>query len=947
MAWEPYMSPEQPLTASAAAADSDVSVGLSFDGDALGHDWKDAYAKTKKRRGARFVIPLLVPEGVPTGDGRIFKPMSVTHRALPLPLMWQIKTGDGHDGSPVVGRIDSITRLPNGLGEARGVFDTGPYGQEAERMVREGFLWGVSADLDNFEAVREDPVEIAMSKKNSEDGEEDDSSGINISNPRIEVSNARVMGATLVPKPAFQEVRIVLEEDDYEDEDVMDDVDDIDDMLETAILSAQAGESALTAAAEIATHIPVTPPAQWFDNPQLTKPTALTVTDDGRVFGHIAAWHVDHIGQPWQRPPKSKSRYAYFHTGVVRTAESTDIPVGQLTLAGGHAPLHASAEEAVHHYDNTASAIADVHAGEDMHGIWVAGALRPGTTAEQIRVLRASAPSGDWRPINGKLELVAICQVNVPGFPIARAMVASGKLSALVAAGAQSLAVQRLGYLNPDDLDSVESSDTSDDITLLTARVYGNLTANTAERVLSSKYSEAFRDIMANLGDAMSDGTLLIHEPADIRYALAIYRELSDDKKVSARRHIRARARDLGKLDMLPEEWNTSEPIREEFDALVASIDPGYTEFRMYSKDTRAEYAKKGWARKDGSYPIRDVGDLRRAIRAYGRASKSERADVRRHIARRARALDRADLIPAAWDSELTTAELAIDRSLTEAYLTLRNYSPTVREDYAKKGWAREDGSYPIANVADLKRAIKAHGRAREEDRAAVKKHIIMRARALKREDLIPEMWMKAATVRARVELSKRDIDAAYIEDWVGVLATAAERKRQWEESKYVRDRKGRFREKLASLREALTDKEGTKEAVDAIDRAIVATDEDDLRQAKIEADKVIKTVDDVADQTVDDTDRNSLRQTGESLGRFMSEIGLPQGDEAEKMRYTDLPKEVTNLVEDLLKRLRAKVAPDIYNEIAHDLETFMSGGDYMSSDEIHSNLAKVIRMLV
>jgi hypothetical protein len=61
----------------------------------------------------------------------------------------------------------------------------------------------------------------------------------------------------------------------------------------------------------------------------------------------------------------------------------------------------------------------------------------------QIRALRASAPSGDWRPINGGLELVAICQVNVPGFPTARAMIASGKVLALVAAGASYMAAMK------------------------------------------------------------------------------------------------------------------------------------------------------------------------------------------------------------------------------------------------------------------------------------------------------------------------------------------------------------------------------------------------------------------------------------------------------------------------------------------------------------------------
>jgi hypothetical protein len=117
-----------------------------------------------------------------------------------------------------------------------------------------------------------------------------------------------------------------------------------------------------------------------------------------------------------------------------------------LTLAGGHAPLSADAQRAVQHYDDTASAIADVNVGEDRHGIWIAGAVRPSVTDEQIRALRASAPSGDWRVINGGHELVAICQVNAPGFPIPRAecMVAAGAVTALVAAGAQHMFMLRM-----------------------------------------------------------------------------------------------------------------------------------------------------------------------------------------------------------------------------------------------------------------------------------------------------------------------------------------------------------------------------------------------------------------------------------------------------------------------------------------------------------------------
>lgn len=377
--------------------------------------------------GAPFVIPLVIPEGVPSGDGRIFKEESLTTREMPLPLLWQIKSGDGHDGSVVVGRIDSVDRVENGLGNARGVFDSGPYGAEAERMVRAKMLRGISADLDEFEA-----------KVPEQSGEDDElGDGEKIGGTRMEVNKARLMAATLVPKPAFQECYIALEEEMVADDPVID-----DGVYEEELPMDRATDYALAALA--ASAAPVNPPKDWFSDPGLTGPTPLTVTDDGRVFGHIAAWHVDHIGLPFgTKPPRSRSKYAYFTTGMLRTAEGEDIPVGQLTLAGGHAPLAADALAAVKHYDDTASAVADVSAGEDSYGIWVSGALRPSVKPEQVRVLRASSPSGDWRPIKGHLELVAICQVNVPGFPVARARVASGQIYALVAAGAGVLAQMR------------------------------------------------------------------------------------------------------------------------------------------------------------------------------------------------------------------------------------------------------------------------------------------------------------------------------------------------------------------------------------------------------------------------------------------------------------------------------------------------------------------------
>ena len=201
------------------------------------------------------------------------------------------------------------------------------------------------------------------------------------------------------------------------------------------MISTQERDTGLVAGA-----FPVKPTGSWFDNPRLRALTPMTVQASGRVFGHIAAWHTSHIGMSaGVKPPKSKSKYAFFATGTLETAEGNFVDVGQITLAGGHADLNATLADAVAHYDNTQSAVMDVSIGEDRHGIWVAGALRPSVTDEQIRAIRASSVSGDWRPINNALELVAVCAVNVPGFPVPRARVAAGAPLALVAAGVEPL----------------------------------------------------------------------------------------------------------------------------------------------------------------------------------------------------------------------------------------------------------------------------------------------------------------------------------------------------------------------------------------------------------------------------------------------------------------------------------------------------------------------------
>jgi hypothetical protein len=82
-----------------------------------------------------------------------------------------------------------------------------------------------------------------------------------------------------------------------------------------------------------------------------------------------------------------------------------------------------------------------------------------------------------------------------------------------------------------------------------------------------------------------------------------------------------------------------------------------------------------------------------------------------------------------------------------------KDYSSEQREKDSDRGFALPNGSFPIRTVQDLKNAIKAYGRAKEEDRAKVRRHIRKRANALKHPELIPSSWSETSILEADIAL--------------------------------------------------------------------------------------------------------------------------------------------------------------------------------------------------
>lgn len=89
-------------------------------------------------------------------------------------------------------------------------------------------------------------------------------------------------------------------------------------------------------------------------------------------------------------------------------------------------------------------------------------------------------------------------------------------------------------------------------------------------------------------------------------------------------------------------------------------VEPYWIGEAKYSADDMRDLLAKGHAMKNASgepsYPIADVSDLKKAIRAVGRGKGSHDA-IRRHIIKRAKALGAGDLIPDNWGSSGSNAE--------------------------------------------------------------------------------------------------------------------------------------------------------------------------------------------------------------------------------------------------------------------------------------------------
>lgn len=373
--------------------------------------------------GEAFSV-FLAPEGFESGDGRLLELGTTTWRDPPLPLMMQDTASHGAgnpDAAWFAGAIEEVYRDPADPSRilGRGHLVPGPEGERAAGLIRGG-LRGLS--IDGIGGMERPPIEQITAV---------DGDGRPI-RALVRYGDTRIMGAAVVPHPAFEPCCIWLAGEE----------------APGRVGATHGAEIALDTPPEVVTSPleallasaggPLRPPTDWFyaDEPGHYQP--LEVRGDGFISGHIARWGTCHIGQVGrcETAPRSATSYRYFHRTLAETESGTLVPCGWLTMGTSHQRnLTASADETLNHYDHTGYQAAKVRAIDGAFGIWVCGAVRPGLSDEQLWALQGPEVSGDWRSVDGHYrELVAVLGVTLPGFLTQRpeALVASGAIVAQI-----------------------------------------------------------------------------------------------------------------------------------------------------------------------------------------------------------------------------------------------------------------------------------------------------------------------------------------------------------------------------------------------------------------------------------------------------------------------------------------------------------------------------------
>jgi hypothetical protein len=221
-------------------------------------------------------------------------------------------------------------------------------------------------------------------------------------------------------------------------------------------------------------------------------------------------------------------------------------------------------------------------------------------------------------------------------------------------------------------------------------------------------------------------------------------------------------------------------------------------------------------------------------------------------------------------------------------------------------------------------------------------------ARKFDRPDLIPENWKSLSTVDEDVDDLRARLatfSAKLGDDMGKTLAVEAQAQGKYTPDTQPRDAKGKVRQVLARIKQD-AGVSGLQDVIEKIEETENLDDAGNYVEATKSAGDVISIIDRIDAGALNPDALENIRSSARALGKAVANLPLPFGSDTEKVRYSDLPPALQNLIKDMMSRVEEKIGDEDADEATTGLRSFMSGGDYFTQQEISSELSKLLRLL-
>lgn len=159
------------------------------------------------------------------------------------------------------------------------------------------------------------------------------------------------------------------------------------------------------------------------------------------------------------------------------------------------------------------------------------------------------------------------------------------------------------------------------------------------------------------------------------------------------------------------------------------------------------------------------------------------------------------------------------------------------------------------------------------------------------------------------------------------------------------RDASGRFRQVLARIKQDLGTS-GNARALKKIEEAENLDFAGNYKAAVSAANELLGIIDRLDTGALNKESLENVRASSAELGKVIANLPFAFGDQNAKIRYSDVPAALKELIDSMMERVEKKIGKKDAAKANETLRKFKSGGFMLSQQDISSQMATLLRLL-